>query len=81
MSNIQKIRKELLLGIAMLEAARKQKPSKADRLMRMDGGIALAEMHIEKAKELLKVEMDKHQSKESGIGYSHNEGQDISDMH
>ena len=60
MSNIAGIRNELLRAISMLETVRKQKPSlkvsKADRLIRMQGGIVLAEMYIEKAKELLSKE-------------------------
>ncbi len=45
----------------MLNAAISQSPNKTDRLMRMSGGIALAEMHIEEAKELLNKEMDEHE--------------------
>jgi hypothetical protein len=60
MNNIRAIKKELRKAINMLYAAMEQKPNVTDRLMRMDGGIALTEMYLEKAKELLKIEMDNH---------------------
>ncbi len=59
--SMRKIRKSLLKAITMLNAAISQSPNKTDRLMRMSGGIALAEMHIEEAKELLNKEMDEHE--------------------
>jgi len=59
---MKEVKDRIYKAVCMLQAVHKQKRT-TEGLLRMDGGIALAEMYLEEAREKLNKVMNDHETK------------------